>query len=646
VPSNHKLYELGDLFEPPEGAEIRQVLQTDLFERTERSVFGAATLVSDKFADVDGACCCFLRLPRGEAHIARFVLLGAYSVESCPSGGWLIKSMDAAAAAYWIPQAPVMRGIDLHRRITSERAAPPVGFKVSPAEVTVDIEVPEDSHLDCAFWRLPAGPCELLAGLERPLVLERQPVFMWGSHTVLRGPADVYVYLVHGQVYENRYEWRYHWKICAENEAYSLYLALHGLELATGKRFYGLLKRQVLFSVISRQSEDGGWRHGEWSDFMESHYRMHNGAVLLLEAALEERPDGAVRGALERAAAFTSRHTDRLSLGLWFLHDSLEEDIDLLRKSGSRLIPSRVLGKSPATKLILNTHLDAIVVLDRYREVTGENRYVEHVESARAATRALLALRPAETLYRLVYRAVRLTLVPEAEAKRMPLALRAVRRAAREYLLPRLHKIKRRFPRMVMPGGLIERHLSMPHFDVNYQTVNLMDLVRLWRRFPADGYRGIVAGAVRSVADTSLLKYWIESRQRQALGYWLEALYHLCTFDPAAEYRRYMAEAMLIAEDLSLGLPPSLLGANPEAVRPRQQIPCPSPTDARLRIASLRCGGTQEFLVVNASATEIGLAWEAGASPALTWTMANGQPIPTGISPSSVPPRSWLLGKR
>ena len=56
---------------------------------------------------------------------------------------------------------------------------------------------------------------------------------------------------MHGHVYENRYEWRYKWKICAENEAYSLYVALLGMELATRKRIYGLLKRQVLFSVIS-----------------------------------------------------------------------------------------------------------------------------------------------------------------------------------------------------------------------------------------------------------------------------------------------------------------------------------------------------------------------------------------------------------
>jgi hypothetical protein len=644
VCSDGNVYVLQEFFQPPEGTAARQVVQSNLFMRKEWEVSGRAALILDQFSDAPGASCCFVRLQRGPARIVRFVVDGAHTLASCPSGGWLIKSAGEVSFWYWVPQSPVLRTIDSRERILSERAAAVVGVRASSADATIEIEVPNDSHLDCVFWRLPPDAADLVAGLERPLVLEMQPVFMWGSHTAFRGPADMYRYLIHGHVYENRFEWRRKWKTCAENEAYSIYVTLLGLELATGKSLYGLLKRQILFSVIARQSADGGWHHGEWSDFMESHYRLHNGAVLLLEAALEERPDDAVRSALANAAAYTSRHTDQTSLGLWFLHDSLEENLDLLHRSGSRLIPSRVLGKSPATKMILNTHLDAIVALDRYREVTGDNQYGEHIASARATTRALLALRPAEALYRFVYWAVRLALLPAAEAQQRSVALRALRRVAREYLLPRLHKIKRTFPRMVMPGGLIERHLSMPHFDINYQTVNIMDLVRLWRRFPDEDFADIVGNAVKAVRETSLLRMWTESKQRQALGYWLEALYQLCTLGPAPEYRQYLAEAILIVEDLGLGLPPSLLGANPEVVRPEHRIRCPSPTDSRIRVANLSCGGKREFLAVNCSSDAIELSWERKAGHALTWSAADGQASPAGTSPIHVPPRGWLSG--
>jgi hypothetical protein len=184
----------------------------------------------------------------------------------------------------------------------------------------------------------------------------------------------------------------------------------------------------------------------------------------------------------------------------------------------------------------------------------------------------------------------------------------------------------------------------MPHFDVNYQTVNIMDLVRLWRRFPDEDFGGIVDDAIKAVRDTSLLRFWIESKQRQALGYWLEALYHLCAFSPAPEYRRYLAEAIMIAEDAGLGLPPSLLGANPEAVRPDHRIPCPSPTDARLRVANLSRDGKREILAVNCSSDAIELTWEGNANDALAWRTADGQPIPAGASALFVPPRGWLAG--
>ena len=643
VSSDETVYELREIFAPPESPAATDA-QSSPFARRQRGLSRGASLIIDEFREVRGASCCFVRLPYGPARTVRFAVAGGCAMESCPSGGWLVRSTDEASCSYWLPQPPVSRSVDSHGRILSEQPAPLVGVDASSTGVALGIEVGGDSHLDCAVWRLPPDARDLLDALQRPLILEMQPVFMWGSHTAFRGPADVYRYLVNGFVYENRFEWRHKWKICAENEAYSLYVTLQGLETATRKRLYTLLKQQVLLSVISRQSADGGWHHGEWSDFMESHYRLHNGAVLLLEAALEERPDDAVKMALDRAAAYTARHTDQTSLGLWFLHDSLEEDLELLRKSGSKLIPSRILGKSPATKLILNTHLDSTVVLDRYREITGDTQYADQVASARGTTRALLALRPAEALYRLVYWAVGLALRPASEAEQLPLPLRAARRAVREYLLPRLHQIKRRFPRMVMPGGLIERHLSMPHFDVNYQTVNIMDLARLWRRFPDEDLAGIVQGAVDAVRSTSLLKYWTEMKQRQALGYWLEALYHLCTLGPAAEYRRYLAEAILIAEDAELGLPPSLLGANPEVVRPDERIPCPSPTDPRLRVANLSSRGTQEILVVNSSSTTIELAWQGDAVNGLAWSAADGRPVPKATSPTLIPPRSWLLG--
>jgi hypothetical protein len=121
-------------------------------------------------------------------------------------------------------------------------------------------------------------------------------------------------------------------------------------------------------------------------------------------------------------------------------------------------------------------------------------------------------------------------------------------------------------------------------------------------------------------------------------------LHHLYTFTAAPEYRQYLAEGILIAEDLGLGLPPSLLGANPETVRPDDRTPCPSPVDSRIRVANLSCGGKREILAVNCSAVPIGLAWEGNPNRAFVWSTADGREIPAGTSPISAPARGWLLG--
>jgi hypothetical protein len=635
-----------DMFEPPRGVERRVEIRTDTFERSHWEAPGQASVVLDQFSDAGGASCSFLRLAPSSAATTRFTLEGVYGVESCTLGGWLLKPVAATLPAYWLPRVPIFRTFDPQRRILSERPATFTALQPTPAESTIEIEARGDAHLECAIWRLPPTAKGLLSDLEQRLVVERQPLFMLASHSSFGGPADVYTCLLHGHVYEDRFDWHRKRKICCELEAYAIYVALHGLEAATGKKLYRLLKRQIVFSVISRQAQDGGWHHGEWTDFMESHYRFHNAAMLLLASALEESPNDDVRLALEKAAAYIATCADRTDIGLWFFHDSLEQSPELMDKSGATWIPGRELGKSPATKMILNSHLDAIVVLDRYREVSVDVQYAERVASALGAARTLLALRPAEWLYRPLYWAVRLTLLPVPEAKQLPLRLRVLKRLTRDYAIPQLYRAKRRFPRMVMPGGLIERHLSRLHFGVNYHSVNVADLSRVWRRFPREDPRGILDGAVNAVTQTSLLRYWVEAKQRQALGYWMEALYHLCTLTREHAYRRYLAEAMLSALEAGLGLPPSLLGAHPEAVKAGQRIPCPSPKDSRLRVANLSCDGRHEILVVNPANAVIDLGWETSPDRGLVWVAADERPVPSVDSPLSVPPRGWLLGRR
>jgi len=645
----YQTYDLRQLSEPPEVTEFQQVLESDRFERIRWDLFGKATILLDRFPDLTDASCCFVRLQPGQERTVRFVVQGGYQPVLCPSGGWMAKPVETTSYSYWIPQPPILRTFDSHGRILSEKSADIVGFVGAPQYIVVEIRIPGDLYLDLTFWRFSSEKSGIQAELENPLVLEKQPIYLWNSQTVYQCPADVYLYLVNGHVYVNRFIWPRKWKICSELDALGLYVTFNGLEIATHKKLYSLLKRQLLFSVIARQAQNGGWYHGEWTDLMESHYRFHNGAMLLLEAAIEEGHDAVVQKTLELAASFISKRTDKTKLGLWFLHDSLEDSIEGMNacweQTGGPWTPSRVLGKSITNKMILNTHVDSVVTLDRYQEATGDDQYAEFVHSARLATRKLLALRPAEQFYRLLYMAIGLTLLPTPEAKNLPIMKRAIKRLTWKYLIPNLHLIKRMFPRFVMPSGFIERHLAPPHWGVSYFPVNIMDLARFWRRFPEENLAGIINDAVMAVSDTSFLQYCAESKPRHyALVVYIDALYQLYTMNKTPSYRRYLAEAILCVEDTGLGLPPSLLGADPEAIKKAHYSPCPSPKDKRLRTANLGNSSQREVLVVNSTTTDLQLELEVVTNFNYSWMTAEDLPVSNNV-PLTVPARGWIWGR-
>jgi hypothetical protein len=651
-------FDLEALFRLAVQPQPERVVSTLPFSRTRTLLPDGGTITKDQFSDAEGACCLFVRVSEGPECVARIVVDGEHRLQSCPAGGWLLRSNQIGVPSYWIPQQPWLRTFDAQGRILLEEPAPIVGLAISTAASGLSVRIKEGMQLDLVFWRLPERTEQLCSELESLMNLECQKTYLWSSKTGYQSPADLYLYLVNGHVYQNARAVPRKWKFCCELDAFELYVWLSGLGLATGKLIYELLRRQIVLSVIARQSGDGGWYHGEWTDEKESHYRFHCGALLLLENALDEWDDHALRIALEKGVAFVASHTDETALGRWFLHDSLEESVEalnaMLRQTGSLIKgfgawkPSRILGKSVTNKMILNTHVDTTVAVQRYIDATGDVRWEQHVASARRATKSLLRLRPAEAVYRAIYAPVGLTLLPAPEAKALPLPLRAVKKVTLRYLLPNLYRLKRIWPRIVMPGGLIERHLSPLHFDTKYHAVNVLDLVRLWRRFPEDELGDVLREGIEFVMRDGkrILRSWAESKPRQfAAVVFAEALYHLCMCKPDAIYRQYLAEVLTLIDGFGLGMPPSLLGGNAEVTRRARQIPCPSPASGQLRVANLSTVDRTELLAVNPTDRPVQLRWEGGRDVGLVWTAYPATPATgTGGEPS-VPARGWLWGK-
>ena len=162
--------------------------------------------------------------------------------------------------------------------------------------------------------------------------------------------------------------------------------------------------------------------------------------------------------------------------------------------------------------LVLNTHLDTLVSLDRFPHQSGQNEHVELIRSAVGAARGILAQRPAEALFKLVSKVLYLTFLPQAQAERLPVYLRAFKRFGWKWLAPRLHLIKTAFPRLVMPGGYVDRALSIKGVSDAYQSINLMDLLRFVRRFPMPEVDTIIHEAL---AFTAIQACWVFGRKPQ-----------------------------------------------------------------------------------------------------------------------------------
>jgi hypothetical protein len=68
---------------------------------------------------VEGASFLFMRLKDS----LKLSLEGAFALEQCPAGGWLLKNRAVALPSYWFPVLPKCRRLDSQGHILEERAA-------------------------------------------------------------------------------------------------------------------------------------------------------------------------------------------------------------------------------------------------------------------------------------------------------------------------------------------------------------------------------------------------------------------------------------------------------------------------------------------------------------------------------------------
>lgn len=585
-----------------------------------------------------GAAAASIDQARQAGDTLRLRVDGRYRLTTSPCGGWLLRPDTTGAPFYWLPRLPVVRIFGQHGHILRESTVGVGGLASAPDGLDVEFLLPETGRFQAVVWSIPTACTALIDSLARG---RSDPCYLWGSHSRIDTPADCYIHIVHGRVHESRFAWPHYRKICSENDAHAIFVALTGWLRAMGLSIAEPVRQQVLLSVIARQDEDGGWRHGEWTEHNESHYRLHCSAMHLLMDALDEKDDPVLRQALTRAAAFVAQGTDTLACGTWLLHDELELSEAALRSGPGRWLRSTALGKSPSNLLVLNSHLDTTIALDRYAATTGDRQYAELVSAANRATDAVLALRPAEALYALLFRIIGLSFLPTERARALPVWQRALKRLGWKYLIPLLPRIKHRLPRLVMPCGYVDRELSAIGFAHDYHAVNLMDLARHQRRHRSALRDQVLIDGLRFVHDSGLNKRWKEmGYHRYALGFWAEALYQACLYDARSDWLLWLVDAVLDLDDLDMGLPPSLLGSNAECTPVARQYFFRLPEQAGLLQINLGRADAPRLLLVNASRQPL----TCPLPPDWIWLDDTGRSVPPG--PVRVPSRGWMAGHK
>lgn len=597
-----------------------------------------AEILADDFGN--DTVCEFVRLHAGDEKLFQFILPDEYDSFTNQETGWLFRSRYPDKPHYWLPVQPVLRNYDRSGRIVSEKVLP-VNEANSPDNGTRAVfSIPEErGFVEFVVWALPAdsGHFEELYSLSS---IERQKKFVWGSYIPYSGSSDLYHYIIYGSIYKSNVPWTaLPWRrTYCEVVAHALYIIFHSLWKATGKQIYRHMKTQLVFSASARLGSDGAWHHGSWTDDLEVHFRHHCGGIHMLAADHEETEDAFVESVLQKAISYLNGQYDELSCGRWFLHDSLEKSDASIKKSPLPFLKSRALGKSISNMLVLNTHLDALVALSRYEEVTGRLDQKEGLSSGKNAAVTVLGLRPAEFLYRILFSAIELTYTPISRVRSLPLHTRVVRKLAKLLLIHLAPRVKNLFPRLVMPNGYIDRDLSVNYLNHEYLAINIWDLLRFQRRFRINTIDAVIGRAIGFALRSGLVESW-SNNKNYALGFWAETAYLECLSRPEGS-REILADAVIALSDSGRGLPPSLLGCNPEFIPLKDQVPCISQGNDSIVIVNLSTGPDHpEFLLVNCA----GSAQETELPDADKWVMRNRRN--EIISPAGklmVPARDWM----
>jgi len=460
---------------------------------------------------------------------------------------------EGSSGMMWFPKGPVLRVYDGQGRIISSRQS---SFIAETQDSYLRLTMPEgsDGRVEFPILRFETDREVFLNEINNTSQIEKLKVTKagWFFYEKIN---DVWDYFIDGYVYKARHKsisraWR------CQQQANTLYNYVNYLGEKTSKKIYSVLCDIIAYSIMISLPEDGRWRQGAATDIMETHTRHQIEGIHLLLSYYEKTHQQVFLEKAQRAMDYLISLSDKLAGGgIWFLHDSLEsnsEDYALRYKDSFQ---TTAFGKSATNTLCLNTHLWTLIALHRMNELKPESRYRECYESGVKSLRTVLQSRRGQILYWLVYRLWDFLVSCSLRTKRR--FINKLRwkydRILKKNILPRL---KKKFPRLHMPNGFIERDLGCSVHSNGYHFVNVRDLMLFYSLEKEPWLLPIIKKSVHYTIHGPLLRYISDNEPR--VMHVLEVISLYSDFVDKA-YVPYMAEYLSLFQKVGMDFPADVL---------------------------------------------------------------------------------------
>ena len=252
---------------------------------------------------------------------------------------------------------------------------------------------------------------------------------------------------------------------------------------------------------------NGRWRPGSGTDTMETHTRLHDDGIYLLLLQYEKTGRKSFLEKACCAADYLITLIDRLQNGnIWLLHDTLETNLQDCSSYYKGFFKSGAFGKSPSNTLCLNTHIWTLIVLRKLNDIDGRGVYDDCLKAGTDALKEVLEARRGTAAFYMFYKTRDLLVrrFSKNAHKRTKEILRRYDKLLKKHILPCL---KKKYPRLNMPNGYIERDLCASALSDGYHFITLRDLLMLYNQTRLEWLGAIIKKSVDYSIETGLARY-------------------------------------------------------------------------------------------------------------------------------------------